>query len=515
MNSEITLRPSGALKLLIFPLLGFAATTASAATWTVCPAGCDSNSIQGAIQSAAAGDVIELLASAPYIEPDIIVNQSVVIQGLADMGGGTIRAAATRGTAASRVLSVLPGVFLELRDLTIEFGNDEDGGGIHNQGNLLLTRTQLHANDADQDGGGLFNDLGASAVIRDSELVDNTAVSLGGAVFNEGYLRVEDSRMSANETDSYGGAVFSRIGGLSLNRVVVANNVAGFGGGGVAVNGGVMSIEDSEIRFNDAVIGGGLVLVGPLIEARLLRTTVRANTASTGGGAFVRGDVSPEFVNSTFLYNQAKSDGGAIYLYGEKRLSLSSVTIARNVANSDASAGGNGGGIHIGDECSGSICLLAKATLRNTLVGSNQRRTDGSGSPVPQDCYGDLDSAGYNLVGTGATSPLADCDVEGNLAGVLLGVDAGFGDAGMHGGVVLPNGESPYTQALLASSPAVSHGHPGGCRDSGGALLGTDQRYAPRVGSCEIGAFEFNGTPMPLRRRRERDEDHRGRRRHS
>jgi hypothetical protein len=344
----------------------------------------------------------------------------------------------------------------------------------------------------------LFNDLGASAVIRDSELVDNTAGSNGGAVYNEGYLQVEDSLMYQNISGNYGGAVSSRMGGLSLNRVVVTNNVSDWAGGGVAVTGGTMAIADSEISTNQATIGGGLILTGPLIEPRLLRTTVRSNTASQdGGGAFVRADVTPEFVNSTFLFNQAASDGGAIYLYDEKSLSLSSVTVARNWANSDASDGGDGGGIYISDGCSPGICALARVTLRNTLVGGNERLTDGSASPVPQDCYGDLDSAGYNLVGTGSTSSFVECEVEGDLTGVLLGVDAGFGDAGEHGGVVLPNGDNPSTQALLSTSPAVSHGHPGGCRDAGGALLTTDQRYAPRVGSCEIGAFEFNGVPMP------------------
>jgi hypothetical protein len=347
----------------------------------------------------------------------------------------------------------------------------------------------------------LFNDLGASAVIRDSELVDSTAGNSGGAVYNQGFLQVEDSLMSFNESGNYGGAAYSRTGGLSLNRVVVTNNVADFAGGGVAMGGGSMDIADSEISANLAVIGGGLMLVGPLIEARLLRTTVRTNTASVaGGGAFVRADVSPEFVNSTFLYNQAASDGGAIFLYRGKRLSLSSVTIARNRANSDEVAGGDGGGIYVSDEYEcpgGGICFLARVTLRNTLVGGNGRYTNATGLWVPQDCYGDLDSAGYNLVGTGSTSFLADCDVGGNLTGALLGVDAGLGEAGMHGGVVLPNGDSPYTQALLSTSPAVSHGHPGGCRDAAGALLATDQRYAPRVGSCEIGAFEFNGSPAP------------------
>ena len=53
------------------------------------------------------------------------------------------------------------------------------------------------------------------------------------------------------------------------------------------------------------------------------------------------------------------------------------------------------------------------------------------------------------------------------------------------------NGGPTQTHALLAGSPAIDASDPGGCRDSLGAPLLTDQRGFPRpVVGCDIGAFE-------------------------
>ena len=50
------------------------------------------------------------------------------------------------------------------------------------------------------------------------------------------------------------------------------------------------------------------------------------------------------------------------------------------------------------------------------------------------------------------------------------------------------NGGPTQTHALLAGSAAINAANPQLCSP-------TDQRGAPRVGTCDIGAFEFGGTP--------------------
>ena len=63
------------------------------------------------------------------------------------------------------------------------------------------------------------------------------------------------------------------------------------------------------------------------------------------------------------------------------------------------------------------------------------------------------------------------------------------------------NGGPTQTHALVAGSPAIDAGNPGGCLDNSGALLQTDQRGFPRnvdgngdgTARCDIGAVEGVG----------------------
>ena len=57
-------------------------------------------------------------------------------------------------------------------------------------------------------------------------------------------------------------------------------------------------------------------------------------------------------------------------------------------------------------------------------------------------------------------------------------------------GPVANNGGPTDTRALRQGSPAIDGGNAQFC-----GVTGTDQRRAPFVGNCDIGAFEFNGVP--------------------
>ena len=67
------------------------------------------------------------------------------------------------------------------------------------------------------------------------------------------------------------------------------------------------------------------------------------------------------------------------------------------------------------------------------------------------------------------------------------------------------NGGPTQTHALVAGSPAIDAGDPGGCRDNSGALLQTDQRGFARhvdgnndgTARCDIGAVEGVGLCDP------------------
>ncbi|MCA9327004.1 primosomal protein N' [Candidatus Saccharibacteria bacterium] len=86
------------------------------------------------------------------------------------------------------------------------------------------------------------------------------------------------------------------------------------------------------------------------------------------------------------------------------------------------------------------------------------------------------------------------CTINGDTTGNLTGVDPILGP-------LQNNGGSTLTQALLAGSPAINTGNPGGCRDHNSAILNTDQRGFTRPASgsslCDIGAYEAGAVDAP------------------
>lgn len=84
---------------------------------------------------------------------------------------------------------------------------------------------------------------------------------------------------------------------------------------------------------------------------------------------------------------------------------------------------------------------------------------------------------------------LAACSIGGNTSGNKTGQDPLLGPLAYNGGTT-------KTRDLLAGSPAIDSGNPGGCTDPLGMTLVTDQRgfRRPVNGSvalrCDMGAVE-------------------------
>jgi hypothetical protein len=118
----------------------------------------------------------------------------------------------------------------------------------------------------------------------------------------------------------------------------------------------------------------------------------------------------------------------------------------------------------------------------NSLISGN------SGNLRP-DCYGTLNSQGYNLI-----TNVTDCTLNGDSSGNLVGVDALLGP-------LQNNGGSTLTHALQDGGPAINAANPGGCLDHEGHLLATDQRGFDRPSNssplCDIGAYEAGNTVPP------------------
>jgi uncharacterized repeat protein (TIGR01451 family) len=238
------------------------------------------------------------------------------------------------------------------------------------------------------------------------------------------------------------------------------------------ITGGNVSFDRLTIAQGSANKGGGIRLVAPA-SLSVLNSTLLDNVAVMGGGIMVDlapadCSASPGLIvhNSTVSGNAAGIGAGIAIASGTAQITDSTVT-----ANSATSGGGG--------------LWSANDNATCTLVG-NSLLAGGSGADVSA---GDSEqryvSLGHNLVGTAAGS--IDFALEFNQPGDQTAVaNALLAPLGNYGGFT-------DTHALLPGSPAI---------DSGTALSGSgnDQRGVVRgLGAgVDIGAFESQGFALSI-----------------
>jgi hypothetical protein len=106
------------------------------------------------------------------------------------------------------------------------------GGGIYNFGALTVSNSTLSGNSA-RYGGGIYNSL--ALTVNNSTLAGNTASGYlpagGGGIYNDYVLTVNNSTLSGNSAAWGGGILNELTATATLNNSTVSGNHAGFGGG--------------------------------------------------------------------------------------------------------------------------------------------------------------------------------------------------------------------------------------------------------------------------------------------
>ncbi len=114
------------------------------------------------------------------------------------------------GAQIDRIFHVLPGVTLNLSNLTLLRGNastTDNGGAVRNQGTVALRNVQVLDSSAAR-GGAIFNEATGNLTVTNSLFRGNTAYLQGGALFNNGSLELTGSnigvatQLSASLTNS-------------------------------------------------------------------------------------------------------------------------------------------------------------------------------------------------------------------------------------------------------------------------------------------------------------------------
>ena len=269
-----------ALALIVFCILAQPSTAQAARSVDVCPRSCDYTTIQAAVDAALPGDTIRV-APGTYKEHLSLYDRRITIT-----GAGAAKTIVS-GDNEGRVMLLYANSTLTLSNITLRGGKiaDNQGGGIYNDGILIVNDAHIMDNRASVAGGGIANF--GTLVLNDSLVAGNSAyMGNGGGIVNGGRLYVADSTIEDNNAAVRGGGIYHSVGTFTLLRSKVANNRAATGGGGVA-NFDFMSTADTKITANTTDGAGGGILNGGHLTA--VHTTLAGNRADDGNSLYNSG----------------------------------------------------------------------------------------------------------------------------------------------------------------------------------------------------------------------------------
>src|SRR5580704_18092552 len=309
---------------------------------------------------------------------------------------------------------------------------------------------------------------GAKTTIVDVSGLNNQVVVVGSEPKVQVRLSGMTFRNGAGQED--GGGIYNCFGTLTVvdsiitgNRISSGNGSYGYGAGIYNCPSSTLTLINTTISNNSALIGGAICNGGTLT---IMNSTFSGNIARQQEGGAIANYGTLTIANSTFTGNIARRsllgslaggilNGGLFQSSGT--LAINNSTLSGNVAR-----GGKGGGIF---NVKGSTVVLQNSIVANNAGGN---------------CHGTVTSGGYNLS--------SDDSCSFDSTGDLNNTDPNLGP-------LQSNGGPTQTIALLPGSPAIDTGNPSGCTDGHGHLLKTDQRGRPRpdkedTGGCDRGAYE-------------------------
>jgi hypothetical protein len=234
------------------------------------------------------------------------------------------------------------------------------GGGVEAlEGRTVVRRSALVANttgDGPGNGGGLHLTGPGAVVVKGSRIVGNTASAEGGGLWNsvDGTMRVRGSVVTGNraagaEADQGGGGLYNDGGRLVVVGSTVEDNRAtgelGSGGGILNVL-GELAVGDTVVEGNRAKRAGGGIETSAgrvrLTDVDLVGNTTGA-APGNGGGLHVTGDSRVTYVGGRTLRNRAAAQGGGLWNSETGRLVVRDVTIKKNRAPEKPNTYNDGG----------------------------------------------------------------------------------------------------------------------------------------------------------------------------
>ena len=304
-------------------------------------------------------------------------------------------------------------IFTSTLDANVAGGdaaNPGSGGALHVSGSagVDIRTTQVTNNTASAEGGGLWNASGSTMrVLADTLIVDNTASGDdadqgGGGLYNDGgTLFVVDSRIESNDADGdlgSGGGILTVDGLLRVRDSVITLNAAHRAGGGIEAVEGTLLIDG--VSFGEqSDDGSGTVSEGNRTGPDAVMqgdpdddSDNGGSGPGNGGGIHITGSASSTITNSSFFGNTAAAEGGGLWNSATATMRVTDTTVVENVASGDDADQGGGGLFNDG----GRLLIEGGRLDFNTADGE-------SGS-------------GGGILSTANTLFVRDTEIKGNLA---------------------------------------------------------------------------------------------------
>jgi fibronectin-binding autotransporter adhesin len=320
-----------------------------------------------------------------------------------------------------RVFFISGTVEVTLENLTVTHGiitglalcPESCGGGILATGPLTLSNVTVFSNSSDRQGGGIA--ALSSTYIIDSRLFENVATTgfgLGGGLYAEGPVIVNNSRLENNTSGNVAGGLYTFGHPLVITSAVISNNRSlGNTGGGVYISfatgqSGTVVISDTVFYGNRSGEGGSLL--------------------SASGGGLSGFNAFAEVTNSRFENNRcflANCVGGAIRLSGGFLSFPELIMRSTQVISNQAGAEGGGAAVN------GTVFISDSNFERNFAGGGLTAFSDGGGAILADSAYitsttfftntSGEDGGAILLSGPllSSTAVLTDVEFIGNVAG--------------------------------------------------------------------------------------------------
>ena len=359
----------------VTPLL-MPTTRALAADVHVCPVGCPHKTIQGAVNSAASGDVIHIGAGR-YVENVKIIDKKLTligasaatteVDGHSDVDGPVF----TLGSGVAGEYHLI-----EITGLTVTHGSGEIGGGV-----LVQQGAYLHLHDSVVIGNSAFSGGGIFIGTPRGPPTTVTGCLIAG----------NNTAFSGHEPPSGGGVAVGDDSSVVITRSTITRNQAAFGGG-------VASLTNSHLTLNQTTVSEN--------EAEGF-SNPGGTTPGEGGGLYVSSNllISDSVIADNLVTSvESGPAGGGLTIVVEGKQTISNTIIARNVADLtviDADGGGietlRGGGSaalvldrvyvvenHAPRGSTGGIANGAALVLTHTIVADNSGFNCKGGTGCPQ-----------------------------------------------------------------------------------------------------------------------------------